>query len=136
MGSSRNKMKPLDEEIERLSSEIARLQAELSAFRRARAIVAGEVEEASTPQVHRRSPNVKPLVLDIMAQAGDAGATSAEVTALVQKTYQSVTRDSVGSILSRLKGMNALVHDGERYFDAKFAPKEGNTFLQSLKVVN
>lgn len=77
------------------------------------------VEEKS---VRRRSPSVKPLVLDFMKEVGDRGATSAEVDEAVRALNPTVAKDTVGSVLSRLKADGALVYDGERYYEKRFAP--------------
>lgn len=69
-----------------------------------------------------RSPNIKPLVLDIMAKAAEAGATSKEVDEAVRANVPTVAQDTVGSVLSRLKSDGALVYDGERYYEKRFAP--------------
>ena len=71
----------------------------------------------------KRSPNIKPMILDLMTAAAGAGATSAHVAALIKERVPTVAKDTVGSTLSRLKADGALVFDGERYYAARFAPK-------------
>lgn len=118
------KMKPLDDEIERIDAEIARLQIERSALMRLKTRMIGPSEvPPPVNEGRRRSANIKPLILDTMRERGPHGATSNEVAAIVRERVPTVAKDTVGSILSRLKADGALVHDGERYFDAKFAPK-------------
>ena len=58
-----------------------------------------------------------------MARAVAAGATSAEVMERVKEKVPTVAKDTVGSTLSRLKADGALTYNGERYYDARFAPK-------------
>ena len=72
--------------------------------------------------VRSRSPSIKPLVLDIMAGVGEAGATTKEVDEAVRLRVPTVAQDTVGSVLSRLKSDGALVYDGERYYEKRFAP--------------
>jgi hypothetical protein len=118
------KMKSIEGEIARIDAEIARLQARREAFVDALAIVSGTASLPLTaPSSRRRSAGVKPLVLDIMANVGENGAASADVTDRVKEKMPAVTKDTVGSVLSRLKADGALVHDGERYYDKRFAPK-------------
>lgn len=120
------KMKSLQEEVARIDAEIERLRARREAFVDALAIVSGGTGASPTapaPSKRKRSANVKPVVLDIMWNAGSGGATSAEVTDLVKEKVPSVAKDTVGSVLSRLKADGALVHDGEKYYDKRFAPK-------------
>lgn len=122
-------MKPLDEEIVRLESEIARLQAEKAGVMRSRALLMGDTSGGSPPPTKRRSANVKPLILDIMRAAGAVGATSGEVAATVRERVPTVAKDTVASVLSRLKADKALAHDGERYYETRFAPRgDGRPF--------
>ena len=92
-------------------------------------------EDKPKKPTRRRSPAIKPLVLDYMAYAGDAGATSREVDDAVRAQVPSVATDTVGSILSRLKADGALVYDGERYYEKKFAPRN-DPFDGGLRAVN
>lgn len=114
------KMEPLNEEIARLEAEIARLQGERAGLLRAKEILTGEVAKAP---VRRRASPIKPLVLDIMRQAGPFGASSAEVDATVRESVPAVAKDTVGSVLSRLKSDGALVYVGERYYVKGQEPK-------------
>jgi hypothetical protein len=124
MSTVGKKMKPVDDEIKRVDGEIARLQGVRDGLVRARALMSGDMETgAATVEVRKRSANIKPLILDIMRSAGSTGATSNEVSALVKERVPTVAKDTVGSVLSRLKADKALSHDGERYYDARFAPK-------------
>jgi hypothetical protein len=141
MSPQEKKMKPLDDEIERLDAEIARLQAERSAFVRAKAMllaaagVIAPIASPTEPTIRKRAANIKPLIIDIMSAAGDKGATSAEVTALVKSRVPAVAKDTVGSILSRLKSDGAFAHDGERYYDSKYAPKSDKLPFEPLRAV-
>lgn len=125
MSAVGKKMKPVDDEIKRVDGEIARLQGVRDGLVRARTLMSGDMEKAGTitVEVRKRSANIKPLILDIMRSAGPAGATSNEVSTLVKERVPTVAKDTVGSVLSRLKADKALSHDGERYYDARFAPK-------------
>ncbi len=126
MSAIEKKMKPIDDEIARVDAEIARLQGIRDGLTRARELLTTEMEQfvAAPP---KRATNIKPLVLDFLIAAGTGGATSSEVSAAVKERVTAVKKDTVGSVLSRLKADGALVFDGERYFDARFAPKLGGT---------
>jgi hypothetical protein len=121
MSSTGKKMKPLDDEIARLDAEIARLQGERAGLMRAKSLLTGDPEPPREPR--KRAVSVKPLVLDIMASVGDAGATTAEVDAKVRESVPAVAKDTVGSILSRLKSEGALVYEGDRYYEKRFSPE-------------
>lgn len=83
--------------------------------------LAGEpvIEEKRT---RKRAPSVKPHVLDFMREVAERGATTLEVDTAIRALNPTVAKDTVGSVLSRLKSEGALVYDGERYFEKKFAP--------------
>ncbi len=115
------RMEPINEEIARLDAEIARLQGERAGLIRARTLLSGDA--VKVPEVRRRASPVKPLVLDIMRDVGTSGATSNEVDAEVRKTVPAVAKDTVGSVLSRLKSDGALVYVGERYYEKGQEPK-------------
>jgi hypothetical protein len=116
-------MKRLDEEIARLDAEILRLQSERAGLLRAKSLLSTNEDP---PQARKRSPNIKPLILEIMEKASTSGETSAEVDRKVRTRVPTVARDTVGSVLSRLKADKALAFDGERYYDARYAPKVGS----------
>ena len=136
MRATKDQMKRLDEEIQRLDAEIARLQGERAGIMRAKALLAESPHGPVSGAPRKRSANVKPLVLDLMAQAGSAGATSSEVAAMVRERVPEVAKDTVGSLLSRLKADGAFRFDGERYYDTRFSPKGEPDPHERLKVVS
>jgi hypothetical protein len=108
----------IEKELAQIRADIDRLKAQEEVLVK---ILAHTNGEAPSPP-RKRSANIKPLVLDIMADAGFAGATTAEVDKLVREKVPTVAKDSVGSILSRLKSAGALTYDGERYYEKRFTP--------------
>lgn len=127
------KMQPLDVEIARLEAEIARLQGERAGLLRAKELLLGDgVPTRVEPR--KRATSVKPLVLDIMSSVGPLGATTAEVDSRVREAVPAVARDTVGSILSRLKSEGALVYEGDRYYEKRHAPERGP--FDSLRIVS
>lgn len=133
MAGKRETMKAIKDELERVQTEIQRLRIEEETLKRLLTSL-GEHEEPSSKTIRRRASNVKPFVLQIMEKAGVTGATSSEVAARVQEKMPNVNRDSVSSILSRLKSDGALVYNGERYFDKRYAPQDDDP-LPTLKAV-
>ena len=127
-------MKMLEGELARVRSDMEKLRIEESLLIK----MIGRMNK-DHPQAAKVSsrPHVKPVVLDIMREAGAAGATTAEVDALVKARFPTVAKDTVGSILSRLKGDGALVYVGERYYEKQSAPiPESNSFDSGLRAVN
>lgn len=125
-------MKVIDEKLERIRADIDRLKAQEEVLLELKAQANGEPE----PQkARKRSANIKPLVLDIMARAGFAGATTADVDKEVKERVPTVAKDTVGSVLSRLKSDGALTYDGVRYYVKEYAPKADGPF-EGLRAVN
>jgi hypothetical protein len=127
MSPNEKRMKPIDDEITRIDAEIARLEGKREGLLRAKTLI-GQKEHVLVPpsgglRLRTRSPNIKPLILDIMTAVEANGATSAEVSARVKDAVPTVAKDTVGSILSRLKADGALAFDGERYYASRFAQK-------------
>lgn len=133
MSAMGKKMQPLDAEITRLDAEIARLQGERAGLLRAKELLTGE-ETPIKLEPRKRVTSVKPLVLDIMSDVGAAGATTAEVDDRVRGMVPAVAKDTVGSVLSRLKSEGALVYEGDRYYEKRHAPERRP--FDPLRVVN
>jgi hypothetical protein len=132
MASAREQMKTINEELDRVRAEIDRLKLEEGVLTRLLAKMLGEPTPVA---VRKRATSVKPLVLDIIHKAGDAGMTSADVAILVRDRVPDVAKDTVGSVLSRLKSEGAFVYEGERYYERQYAPKGQNPF-ETLRVVS
>lgn len=131
MARESKEMSAIKEELAIVQAEIARLRIKESVLLDLQRKVTGE----APPQDNkRRAVNIKPLVIDIMGKVGTAGATSKEVDDAVRATHPGVGTATVGSVLSRLKADGALVFDGERYFEKRFAPQR--PFDPPLRAVN
>jgi hypothetical protein len=118
MTTAREQMNTIKGKLATIRAEIARLKAQEEVLVE---LIGQEAGEAPPP-ARKRSPNIKPLVLDLMHRAGFTGATSAEVDYAVRQRVPTVAKDTVGSILSRLKADGALTYDGERYYEKQFTP--------------
>lgn len=134
MANARDQMKMIESELARIRSDMERLRAQEEVLLALQAKMTGDPTPPSSPR--KRSPNVKPLVLDIMREAGFTGGTTAEVDEMVRRKVPTVAKDTVGSILSRLKADGALVYDGERYYEKQFAPKPNSPFEGGLRAVS
>jgi hypothetical protein len=131
MSKASDQMKMLETELERVRNDIEKLRAEESLLIKLIGKMSGT--PVADKDLRRRSPSVKPVVLDILAELAGEGATTAEVDGLVRAKVPSVANDTVGSVLSRLKSMGALVYVHDRYYDKKFAPNEGDRILRAVK---
>ncbi|MBA2920032.1 hypothetical protein GON01_08195 [Sphingomonas sp. MAH-20] len=119
MAKASDMLETLAQELARIRTEIERLRVEEAALVRIQAAFSGEKMEE--PSAKKRLTNVKPLVLDIMQRAGFLGATAAEVVALAKVESPNVAPATVTSLLSRLKADGALLRDGDRYYDIRYA---------------
>lgn len=134
MANAREQMRALEAKLERIEAEIQRLQAARQVLIELRAEINGDAVEVA-PKPRTRSPSVKPVVLDVMAEAGAAGATTQDVEARVRAIVPTVAKDTVASVLSRLKSDGALVYEGERYFDKRHAPIRPSPVEGGFRVV-
>lgn len=126
MSRAREQMKTIDAELERVRAEIERLRLEEGVLMRLRSKMAGEPVEVVQPR--KRAASIKPLVIDLIHAAGAEGMASAEVAARVKDRVPDVAKDTVGSVLSRLKSEGAFMYVNERYYEKKFAPKNERPF--------
>ena len=117
----------IETEIQSIAEQIGKLKAQLEILQK----VQREMDGKPVAK-RRRSPPVQPVVLNIMEHVAALGATSTEVDEAVRLTIPSVAKDTVGSILSRLKSDGALVYDGERYFIKRFAPRPFDDGLRAV----
>lgn len=118
MANAREQQTMIEAKLAAIREQIATLRAQEKVL----ADLLAEMKGERTASERKRSPNIKPLVLEIMSAAGNAGATSREVDEAVRERVPTVANDTVGSVLSRLKSAGALVYDGERYYEKRFAP--------------
>ena len=118
MANAREQQAMIEGKLKAIRDQIATLQAQEKVLLDLLAEMSGKPVKVT----RKRSPSVKPLVLDIMAGAAEAGATSKEVDEAVRASIPTVAQDTVGSVLSRLKSDGALVYDGERYYEKRYTP--------------
>lgn len=131
MTKAREQMKTIQEDLDRVQAQIAALQIEEGVLKRLLAKLSGEPEQlAKVPR--KRASSVKPLVIDLLHAAGSDGLTSLEATASVQAVQPEVSRETVGSVLSRLKSEGAFVYTGDRYYEKQFAPRGGWSGLAAV----
>ena len=134
MATAREQQAMMKTKLEQIRKEIETLRAQEALLLE----LLGEADERPQPKARQRSRPIKPLVIDYMAEVAEAGATSREVDEHVRTAVPTVAADTVGSVLSRLKADGALVYDGERYYEKRFAPKDAPSmgFNGGLHAVN
>lgn len=132
MARESKQMSIIKTELDAVRAQIERLRVKEETLMDLLRQLSGEPIVEEKP-VRRRAPSVKPLVLDFMKDAGERGATSAEVDEAIRAINPTVAKDTVGSVLSRLKADGALVYDGDRYYEKRHAPRP---FDRELRAVN
>lgn len=121
MARESKQMTIIKTQLDAVRAQIARLQVKEETLMELMRELNGEpIMDERVPR--KRAPNVKPLILDFMRDVAERGATSSEVDEAVRSTNPTVAKDTVGSVLSRLKSEGAFVYDGNRYYEKKFAP--------------
>src|SRR3546814_12196847 len=131
MATSKEQIQMIEAELQAIREQITRLKAQEEVLLKVQRSMSGLPEAAQ----RKRAPSVKPLVLDIMSAVGEAGATSQEVDAQVRATNPAVAKDTLGSVLTRLKSEASLVYVGVRSYEKRSAPQYA-PFDPGLRVVN
>jgi len=121
MARESKQMSVVKAQLDSVRAQIERLKVKEETLLELLRELAGEPAPVERP-VRKRSPNIKPQVLAYMEQAAEKGATTSEVDETIRALNETVAKDTVGSVLSRLKSDGALVYDGERYYDKRYAP--------------
>lgn len=134
MAKESKQMSIIKTQLEAVRAQIERLRVKEETLMDLLRELSGEPARV-VAEVRKRAPSVKPHVLDFMREVAERGATTAEVDDAIRALNPSVAKDTVGSVLSRLKSEGALVYDGERYYEKRFAPVQ-RPFDGSLRAVN
>jgi hypothetical protein len=133
MARENKQMSIVKAQLEAVRAQIERLRVKEETLVELLRELSGEPAVEVKP-VRKRAPSVKPHVLDFMREVGERGATTSEVDDAVRALNPTVAKDTVGSVLSRLKSEGALAYDGERYYEKRFAPQR--PFDGGLRAVN
>lgn len=106
-------------EIAEIDKKKATVQAEIDLLLRMIAEAKGEED----PTKRKRAPrsNVKNMVLRLLQEMGDLGLNAATAVELANKEGLNLERNTVSSLLSRLKADGTVVYDGSLYRLREFA---------------
>lgn len=120
MARKSEQMKAIQDLRDRHAGEVADLERRLAEARiRLQTLdqavaAAGGTPIPQTPAGKRQS-NVKNTVMGIINEAAEAGVTAVSVVEAAAAKGKALDRNSVSSLLSRLKREKTLTFDGERY---------------------
>lgn len=105
---------------DRMVAHIRGLQAEVRGIERAIAVIDGADPDdvaAVVQPTEGRAPrgSVKRVILDMLARRGAYGLDATTAIALAQADGVTLERQTVSSLLSRLKGDGVVRYDGKAY---------------------
>jgi hypothetical protein len=99
-------------EIEALRNKVAGLEMAIALF---------DEEGVPAPVSERRRSGIKDTVLDLLNEVGTTGLNAAIAVEIANRRGIHLDRQSVSSLLSRLKTDGAIVYEGQRYKLKQFA---------------
>ena len=97
------------------------LDNQIMGLERAIALIGGDETIASTKPGGRRT-NTKGVVLKLLEEVGTSGLNAAIAVELASRRGASLDRNSVSSLLSRLKSDGIVLLDADRYKLSQFDP--------------
>jgi hypothetical protein len=113
------------EERDRLLKQQEALQNQLIGINRAISLMGGDGEiQPERPQARERVRNMKDTVLGLLSEAGESGLTVIQVLEKSLRHGVHLERNSVSSLLSRLKREDVLEMTDGRYFVKKPSPTQ------------
>lgn len=117
------------QEREALLRQRDALDSEIKGLERAIALIA---DEEVKPGSGGKRPQVKNIVLDLLEDVGTTGLDASTAVALADAKGLTIERNSVSSLLSRLKKDEVIDYDGSKYRLKKFVKKPDNPSLHVL----
>jgi hypothetical protein len=115
-------------EIEALRNKVAGLEMAIALFD-------GDGQSRATTAIERPSRSgIKATILDLLSEVGTTGLNAVIAVEIAERRGVHLDRQSVSSLLSRLKSAGAVVYEGERYKLKQFAGTGSGTELP-LRVV-
>jgi hypothetical protein len=110
----------LDQEIERLTSQINRLEGERTALRRLQRQQSAPAQAPRAPKVDGEAadglPSLSNAILEVISAAGKGGLTGGDVIAALHRKYRGkFLAGSIRSTMSRLKAQGLLTRSGRSW---------------------
>jgi len=122
------------EQRDRLLAEIEALKNKVQGLEMALSLVDGE--EAVIDGGHRiRVFGTKGTILDLLSEAGTTGLNASSAVDLAERRGIHLDRQSVSSLLSRLKRDGVVVYENERYKLSQYASDKVGGDAPSLRIV-
>lgn len=109
-------------ERDRLLRQREALDNQIAGLERAIALFDGEPQDGAHPASSGAiRGRVKTLIIDLLKEVGTTGLNAQTAVDLADRRGVSVGKESVSSLLSRLKKDDVVVYDGDRYRLKEFA---------------
>ncbi len=112
-------VKILHDRLELIQAEIATLKAQETLLKELISQASGAPKPTLRPPRH----NVKQAVLELLAQVGADGLNASRAVELAANAGVAIERNTVSSLLSRLKNDGVVEYDGRAYRLVKGEPK-------------
>jgi hypothetical protein len=112
-------MQRLIDQRDQLLREIEALRNKVAGIEMAISLLDGESNSSS-----KSSRSVKGVLLDMLKEVGTTGLSATNAVEMANRRGITLHTGSVGSTLSRLKSLGAVVLQGNKYVLSEFAPKE------------
>jgi hypothetical protein len=124
----------LIQQRDQLLVEIEALRNKVVGLEMAIALFDGD-GEAPTPTPSKKRSAMKDTVLDLLNEVGTTGLNGLIAVEIAERRGIHLDRQSVSSLLSRLKADGAVVYEGQRYKLKQFAgpPKSSELPLRVVK---
>lgn len=116
-------MQRLAEQRDRLLADIEALRNKVVGIEMAMALIDNGPMEAASPARQIRL-GTKSFILDLLTEVGTTGLNAVTALEIGQRRGVHLERQSVSSMLSRLKTDGLLVYEDHRYKLAKFASED------------
>jgi len=112
-------MQRLIDQRDQLLREIEALRNKVAGIEMAITLLDGDKQSASL----QSQRSVKAVLLDLLKEVGTSGLSAANAVEMANRRGITLHAGSVGSTLSRLKSMEAVVLQGNKYVLAEYASK-------------
>jgi hypothetical protein len=119
MARTRADMQRLIDQRDQLLKEIEALRNKVAGIEMAISLLDGESATGSA----KSSRSVKAVVLDLLKEVGTTGLNATSAMEMAHRRGITLHSGSVGSTLSRLKGLGVVVLQGNRYVLSDYAAK-------------
>ncbi len=107
--------KRLEEQRGRLMDEIVAIRHRIEGLEIAISTLEDEEEAKKQSRSSGRQKNLKKIVLDLLEEAGTRGLNATLAVQTAERRNIEIDRNSVSSLLSRLKRDDVVDYDGHRY---------------------